>query len=155
VYTYRNDSFSQVAPVAFIPQGKTSHTSTTPCLYKLVAVASIMTVLLARPPLDWISGSDTSHLAQQLLLCPQLEMLSYHTILQPVESYVCGIALRVDAFTNSQMGRGIVWTLAEQDGREDLYSTTITHLESFLVEDDNGGPERKVQLSVVIADKSA
>jgi endonuclease/exonuclease/phosphatase family metal-dependent hydrolase len=46
------------------------------------------------------------------------------------------------------MGRGIVWALAEQEGREVLFTTT--HLESFLGEDNNGGPEREVQLEEMV-----
>jgi endonuclease/exonuclease/phosphatase family metal-dependent hydrolase len=96
----------------------------------------------------------TPHLAQ--LLCPKLESLNYHTILQPFGSYVCGIALKVDTiissgfhpFGNSKMGRGIVWALAEQDGREVLFTTT--HLESFLGEENNGCSEREVQLEEMV-----
>lgn len=92
----------------------------------------------------------TPHLAR--LLCPRLESLNYHVILQPFGSYVCGIALKVDhiissgfyPFPNSRMDRGIVWALVHQNGREILFTTT--HLESFLSKEENGGTEREIQL---------
>lgn len=92
----------------------------------------------------------TPRLAQ--MLCPLLESLNYHTILQPFGSYGCGVACKVDKvvqsgyhpFSNSKMDRGIVWALVEKDGREILFTTT--HLESYLDSSSTGGPEREAQL---------
>lgn len=92
----------------------------------------------------------TLNLAQ--LLCPLLESLNYHTILQPFGSYGCAIACKVDKviqsgfypFANSCMDRGIVWALVEKDGHEILFTTT--HLESYIAASSTGGPEREVQL---------
>jgi endonuclease/exonuclease/phosphatase family metal-dependent hydrolase len=92
----------------------------------------------------------TLNLAQ--LLCPLLESLDYHTILQPFRSYGCAVACKVDKvlqsgfypFANSQMDRGIVWALVEKDDREILFTTT--HLESYIDASSTGGPEREAQL---------
>ncbi len=92
----------------------------------------------------------TTSLAQTL--CPLLESLNYHTILQPFMSYGCAVACKVDKvvqsgfhpFSNSEMDRGIVWALVHMNGREILFTTA--HLESYFDASCTGGPEREVQL---------
>lgn len=96
----------------------------------------------------------TPKLAQ--MLCPLLESLNYHTILQPFMSYGCAVACKVDSvlqsgfhpFSNSEMDRGIVWALVQVDGREILFTTA--HLESYFDSSCTGGPEREVQLLEMI-----
>lgn len=85
-------------------------------------------------------------------LCPLLESLDYHTILQPFMSYGCAVACKVDEviqsgfhpFSNTEMDRGIVWALVREHGREILFTTA--HLESYFDASCTGGPEREVQL---------